>query len=156
MMHPMQLSVTRSSSPRYLAVGCVLLCLSSCSSNSGYGVQQSVRAQQQIGTVASIQILPQTSMNGTGGALLGAVLGGVVGHQFGGGSGRALATGAGVIGGAVAGNQIANQNQQGNQIYRVLVRLDNSRTQQFDYQQIGDLRVGDRVSIEGNQIIKLP
>ena len=95
-------------------------------------------------------------MNGTGGALLGAVLGGVVGHQFGGGSGRTLATGAGVIGGAVAGNQIAKQNQQGNQIYRVLVRLDNSRTQQFDYQQIGDLRVGDRVSIEGNQIMPLP
>lgn len=155
-MPPVQLTVSKSPSPRYLLLGCVLLCLSGCSSNSGYGVQQSVRAQQQIGTVASIQILPQTSMNGTGGALLGAVLGGVVGHQFGSGSGRALATGAGVIGGAVAGNQIANQNQQGNQIYRVLVRLDNSRTQQFDYQHIGDLRVGDRVSIEGNQIIQLP
>jgi outer membrane lipoprotein SlyB len=146
LMHPVQLSGTQSPSPRYLLVGCVLLCLSSCSSNPGYGVQQSVRAQQQIGTVASIQIVPQSSMNGTGGALLGAVLGGVVGHQFGGGSGRTLATGAGVIGGAVAGNQI----------YRVLVRLDNSRTQQFDYQQIGDLRVGDRVSIEGNQIMQLP
>jgi len=153
-MHPVQLSGTKSPSPRYLALGCMLLCLGSCSSNPGYGVQQSVRAQQQIGTVASIQIVPQSSMNGTGGALLGAVLGGVVGNQFGGGSGRALATGAGVIGGAMAGNQIANQ-QQGNQIYRVLVRLDNSRTQQFDYQQIGDLRVGDRVSIEGNQIMQL-
>ena len=143
-MHPVQLSGSKSPSPRYLALGCMLLCLGSCSSNPGYGVQQSVRAQQQIGTVASIQILPQSSMNGTGGALLGAVLGGVVGNQF----------GAGVIGGAMAGNQIANQ-QQGNQIYRVLVRLDNSRTQQFDYQQIGDLRVGDRVSIEGNQIMQL-
>lgn len=155
-MFSLQLSDVKGSSPRYLAVGCVLLCLASCSSNQGYGVQQSVRAQQQIGTVASIQIVPQSSMNGTGGALLGAVLGGVVGNQFGGVSGRALATGVGVIGGAVAGNQIATQNQQGNQIYRVLVRLDNGRTQQFDYQQIGDLRVGDRVSIEGNQIVQLP
>jgi outer membrane lipoprotein SlyB len=155
-MFSLQLSDLKGSSPRYSAVGCVLLCLASCSSNQGYGVQQSVRAQQQIGSVASIQIVPQSSMNGTGGALLGAVLGGVVGNQFGGGSGRALATGVGVIGGAVAGNQIATQNQQGNQIYRVLVRLDNGRTQQFDYQQIGDLRVGDRVSIEGNQIVQLP
>lgn len=155
-MFSLQLSDVKGLSPHYLAVGCVLLCLASCSSNQGYGVQQSVRAQQQIGSVASIQILPQSSMNGTGGALLGAVLGGVVGNQFGGGSGRALATGVGVIGGAVAGNQIATQNQQGNQIYRVLVRLDNGRTQQFDYQQIGDLRVGDRVSIEGNQIVQLP
>ncbi|MDZ7901772.1 MAG: glycine zipper 2TM domain-containing protein [Rheinheimera sp.] len=73
----------------------MLFCLASRSSNQGYGVQQSVRAQQQIGSVASIQILPQSSMNGTGGALLGAVLGGVVGNQFGGGSGRALATGVG-------------------------------------------------------------
>ncbi len=155
-MFSLQLSDVKGSSPRYLAVGCVLLSLASCSSNQGYGVQPSVRAQQQIGTVASIQIVPQSSMNGTGGALLGDVLGGVVGNQFGGGSGRALATGVGVIGGAVAGNQIATQNQQGNQIYRVLVRLDNGRTQQFDYQQIGDLRVGDRVSIEGNQIVQLP
>lgn len=91
----------------------------------------------------------------TGGAFLGAVLGGVVGNKFGGGSGRALATGVGVISGAVAGKQIATQNQKGNQIYRVLVRLDNGRTQHFDYQQIGDLRVGDRVSIEGNQIMQL-
>ena len=94
-MFSLQLSDVKGSSPRYLAVGCVLLCLASCSSNQGYGVQQSVRAQQQIGTVASIQIVPQSSMNGTGGALLGAVLGGVVGNQFGGGSGRALATGVG-------------------------------------------------------------
>ncbi len=55
-MHPVQLSGTQSPSPRYLALGCVLLCLSSCSSNPGYGVQQSVRAQQQIGTVARAPI----------------------------------------------------------------------------------------------------
>ncbi len=55
-MHPVQRSVRKSPSTRYLLVGCVLLSLSSCSSNPGYGVQQSVRAQQQIGTVVRAPI----------------------------------------------------------------------------------------------------
>lgn len=55
-MHPVQLSGTKSPSPRYLALGCMLLCLGSCSSNPGYGVQQSIRAQQQIGTVVRAPI----------------------------------------------------------------------------------------------------
>lgn len=109
---------TRASTGRQLVLWVGLAGLCGCSNHPGYGVQQSVRAQQQLGTVASIQILPRQSAGVGGGALLGAVLGGVVGHQIGGGSGRTIATGAGVIGGAMVEHDIANQ-QQGEQILQL-------------------------------------
>ena len=116
---------------------------------------RSVERHTQVGSVTRIDIIQTESRNSGGGAVLGAVLGGVIGHQLGGGRGRNLTTGAGVIGGAIAGNNIENRNRADNEIYRVTVSLDNGRTQQFDYQDIEDLRVGDRVRIEGGQISAL-
>jgi len=128
--------------------------LAGCSS-SRQDVQRSVQPAEQIGSVSSIEIIALDSRSSGGGAVLGAVLGGVIGHQFGGGSGRRVATGAGVIGGAIAGNQVEKNNKSADEIYRVTVNFDNGRTQQFDYQQIGDLRRGDRVRVEGAQIYQL-
>jgi outer membrane lipoprotein SlyB len=79
----------------------------------------------------------------------------VIGNQFGRGSGRSIATGVGVIGGAVAGNQVEQNSKSAKEIYRVTVDFDNGRTQLFDYQQIGDLRRGDRVRVAGSQIYQL-
>lgn len=148
---------------RPVVLGCMVtasgLLLAGCSNSAGYSapgnVQGSVRTQQQIGTVSSIQIIPQRDRGAGGGALLGAVLGGVLGNQFGSGTGRALATGAGVVGGVIAGNAIENRQRTADEIYRVTVQLQNGYTQQFDYQQIGNLQPGDRVSIEGGQLFKL-
>ncbi len=148
---------------RPVALGCLVtasgILLAGCSNSSGYGapgnVQGAVRTQQQIGSVSSIQIIPQRDRGTGGGALLGAVLGGVLGNQFGSGTGRALATGAGVVGGVIAGNAIENRQRSADEIYRVTVQLQNGYTQQFDYQQIGNLQPGDRVSIEGGQLFKL-
>jgi outer membrane lipoprotein SlyB len=131
-----------------------LVPLTGCSSNR-QDVQRSVQPAEQIGSVSSIEIIALDSRSSGGGAVLGAVLGGVIGHQFGGGSGRRVATGAGVIGGAIAGNQVEKNNKSSDEIYRVTVNFDNGRTQQFDYQQIGDLRRGDRVRVEGAQIYQL-
>jgi len=140
--------------PIYAALCCVLL-MTGCSNSGGRNVQQSVQQQEQIGTVSSIQIIDTESRGISGGAILGAVLGGVVGNQIGSGSGRKIATGAGVIGGAMAGNAMSKNANGDNQLYRVTIRQANGRTQQFDYQQIGDLQVGDRVRIEGSQIYQL-
>ncbi len=136
------------------------LLLTGCSSAGGYGagrsgVQQQVQTQDQIGTVSSIQIIAQRDRGTGGGAVLGAVLGGVLGNQFGSGSGRALATGAGLVGGAVAGNAIEQQQPNNQQIYRVTVELAGGFFQQFDYQQIGQLRTGDKVSIRNGQLFAL-
>lgn len=128
--------------------------LAGCSS-PGQNVQRSVEAAEQIGSVSSIQVIALDNRSSGGGAVLGAVLGGVIGNQFGSGSGRSVATGVGVIGGAVAGNQVERNNKTADEIYRVTVNFDNGRTQQFDYQDIGDLRRGDRVRVAGSQIYQL-
>jgi outer membrane lipoprotein SlyB len=111
---------------------------SSSSYSSGYG------------RVQSIDVVPAEQRGPGAGAILGAVIGGVLGNQVGGGSGRAAATGLGVVGGAVAGHHIQKRNA--NDVYRVSVRMDNGERLHFDYQRIDDLRVGDRVRVEGGQL----
>lgn len=144
--------------PYLSLVALSLLPLAGCSSggSSGYGnVQRSIAPAEQLGSVSSIEVIAINARSSGGGAVLGAVLGGVIGHQFGGGAGQRIATGAGVIGGAIAGNQVEKNNKADDEIYRVTVNFDNGRTQQFDYQQIGDLRRGDRVRVAGSQLYQL-
>ena len=99
----------------------------------------------QYGNVSNIELVSSAS-RGAGGAVLGAV----IGNQIGSGSGRAAATGLGAVGGAVIGNNLQKRNES--DVYRVSVRLDNGRTGQFDYQRIDDLRIGDRVQVQGGQL----
>ena len=110
----------------------------------GYGTQ--------YGSVAGIRpIGGATSPSGVAGTLVGAVLGGVVGNQFGRGHGRDAATVIGALGGAVAGNQIG-QNMGQPSGYRVDIQLSDGSMRSFDMPTPGDLRPGDRVRIDGNQI----
>ncbi len=110
----------------------------------GYGVQ--------YGTVAGIRrIGGATSPSGVAGTLVGAVVGGVLGNQIGGGRGRDAATVIGALGGAVAGNQIG-QNMGQPTGYRVDIQLSDGSMRSFDMQTPGDLRPGDRVRVDGNQI----
>jgi outer membrane lipoprotein SlyB len=102
------------------------------------------------GRVQSIDVVEAHNRGAGAGAVLGAVIGGVIGNQIGSGTGRAAATGAGVVGGALIGHQIQKRNA--NDVYRVSVRMDNGERRTFDYQRIDDLRVGDRVRVENNQI----
>ncbi|WP_306518397.1 glycine zipper 2TM domain-containing protein [Rheinheimera sp.] len=141
-----------------LCVVLTLTPLTGCSSQQGYTPQTSIRQQQQqdqLGFVRSIQLVDSGTQGLGSGALIGAVIGGVVGNQFGSGSGRKVATGAGLIGGALAGNEIQKRNQGGNQLYRVTVQLQNGQIRHFDYQDIGNLQIGDRVSIQGQQLYQL-
>lgn len=107
---------------------------------------------EQYGTVAGIRpIGGATSPSGVAGTLVGAVVGGVIGNQFGRGHGRDAATVIGALGGAVAGNQIG-QNVGQPSGYRVDIQLSDGSMRSFDMQTPGDLRPGDRVRIDGNQI----
>ncbi|HEU0306017.1 MAG TPA: glycine zipper 2TM domain-containing protein [Lysobacter sp.] len=106
----------------------------------------------QYGHVSQIEIVSESARTSGGGAVLGAVIGAVVGNQIGSGSGRTAATGVGLVGGAVAGNAIEQRNKRDGEVYRVSVRMDNGRTGQFDYDRIGDLRVGDRIRVEDGQL----
>lgn len=117
-------------------------------------------ANVDYGRVVNIEVL-QTQTNGGPqsalGAVAGGVIGGVLGHQVGGGSGKAAATVLGVVGGALAGNAIeANARApRGYQSYRVQIQTDNGNYRAFDVQTPGDLRVGDRVRLDGNQISRI-
>ncbi|CAN7584941.1 glycine zipper 2TM domain-containing protein [Trinickia sp. LjRoot230] len=110
----------------------------------GYGTQ--------YGTVARVvPIGGATSPSGVVGTLVGAVAGGVIGNQFGGGHGREAATVIGALGGAVAGNQLGQRVGQPSG-YRVDIQLSDGSMRSFDLQTPGDLRPGDRVRIDGNQV----
>ena len=77
------------------------------------------------------------------------------GSQVGGGSGRTAATVAGVVGGALIGRAL-EQNMNRNTVdhYRVTVQFDNGGTRQFDYAQAPNVRIGDRVRADGDQLYR--
>ena len=114
-----------------------------------------VPVYSEQGRVRSIEVIPVARRSSGGGAVLGAIIGGVIGHQVGGGTGKALATGAGAVGGAVAGNAIEMHNKRDDEIFRVSVRFEDGSIRTYDYQRIDDLRVGDRVKLEGGLIHRL-
>lgn len=115
-------------------------------------------AGTEYGRVAHIETLygPQRGQTSGGGAVLGAVVGGVLGNQVGKGSGRAAATAVGVLGGAVAGNAIEGRQSGGETVqgYRLHVQLDQGGVRIYDVPSPGDLRVGDRVRLQGGQIAR--
>ena len=112
----------------------------------------------EFGRVTGVEIVrTQEPGRGTGaGAVIGAIGGAVIGNQIGSGSGRDVARIAGVVGGAVAGNAIEkNVRSETRETFRVSVRIDNGTSRAYDVPSSGDLRVGDRVRIENNQIYRL-
>jgi outer membrane lipoprotein SlyB len=108
----------------------------------------------EYGQVQSIDVVRAENQTTGGGALLGGVLGAVVGRQVGSGFGRDAGTVVGAVGGAVIGNQIEKNNRGVQDIYRVTIQTSQGQVRRFDYQQLADLRVGDRVRIEGNQVYR--
>ena len=160
--------------PRKIVIGgslAVLALVSACSSaprNDGYyrsegpyssapaPVYSNSNAYAGYGVVRDIESIPMASRSPGAGALLGGVLGAVVGNQIGSGNGRAAATVIGGVGGAVVGNNIENRNRGGDDhIYRVNVRMDNGSLSTFDFRQVDDLRIGDRVRVENGQVYRL-
>lgn len=112
------------------------------------------QSQGQYGTVSSIEAMDSSgNSRGIIGAVIGGLVGGVVGHQVGGGRGQTAATVGGAVGGAVVGNQIGERTAEAGH-YRVTVRLDNGDVRTIDQQIAGDLRVGDRVRLDNNQVAR--
>jgi outer membrane lipoprotein SlyB len=116
-----------------------------------YGYSQQV----QYGTVQNIDMVRAQNQTSGGGAIVGGVIGGLLGHQVDHGAKKDLATGIGVVGGAIIGNQIEKNRAGAQDIYRVTIRLDNGGQRSFDYAQLSsDLRVGDRVRVDNNQVYR--
>lgn len=110
-----------------------------------YGV---VRSIESVGTAGD---QPQG-----GGAVVGGIIGAVVGRQFAdSNSGKNVGTVAGAVGGALIGNEVEKNARRDQQAVRVNVQIDYGGVRSFDFKSIGDLRVGDRVRIEGNQLFRV-
>jgi outer membrane lipoprotein SlyB len=90
------------------------------------------------------------------GTVIGGLAGGVIGHQIGSGRGKTAATIAGTVGGAVIGNEIEKKEEQAKSPrYRITVRLDSGSTLIVEDARDLNVRVGDRVRIEGGQIHRI-
>lgn len=125
-----------------------------------YPNQNSQGMYVEYGRISNVEVLRsqgQAQAQGSGvGAVLGGVAGALVGSQIGGGNGRTAATVAGAFGGAIAGNAIEKNRSAGmSEVLRVSVQLDNGGMRAYDVPSAGELRTGDRVRIENNQIYRI-
>jgi len=124
-------------------------------SQSQYPSSQSYPAQSQgayVGTVDRIEVIGKKDPNNIAGTVIGGIIGGLIGHQIGGGTGNTVATIAGAAGGAYAGNQVQSRKRADHETFRVTVRMDNGSYQTVTQENIMDLRTGDRVRVDGNNI----
>jgi len=121
--------------------------------NESYSRQTTSRSYAHTyGVIESIDV---TRANDTGiaGTVIGGVIGGVLGHQVGGGTGKTAATIVGATGGAVVGHEI-EANNQGPDQYQITVNLGNGRLQTVTQDDINDLHVGSRVTIENGHVYR--
>lgn len=101
-----------------------------------------VPATAQYGTVVNVQYLANGGLAGIAGNVLG---------NGGQGDLGSLATAAAV---SMLANQTTTGVVSGQGVYRVTVRLDNGQTTTYDYSTLPNLRVGDRVRADGNQLYR--
>ena len=117
--------------------------------------QRAVQVCAHCGVVEAVNVVESRGdKNNVLGTIAGGVLGSVLGHQVGGGTGKDLATIAGAVGGAYAGNRVEN-NMDKSREYQVIVRLENSTVQTFTYAVDPAIKVGTRVKVENNSIVRL-
>lgn len=117
-------------------------------------------AAMEYGRITNIEYMPVGSTVSRGPNVLGAVVGGaagaLLGRQIGSGSGRDAATVLGGVAGAVIGSQVARNSagattQPG---YRITMVTDQGYTRVYEVPATGDLRVGDRVRVDGGVIYR--
>ena len=110
-------------------------------------------AYTDYGRVVAIDTVGRPGGTSGAGAVVGGIIGGVAGHQIGSGRGNDAATVAGAIGGAVVGNEMEKR-RDGDEHYRVTVQLRDGREATFAQESLNGIRVGDRVRIDGNRVIR--
>lgn len=121
-----------------------------------YSANRASSNQAEWGVVRSIDSIQSHEQLSGAGAVAGGVAGAVVGRQFGGGrDGRTTGTFLGALAGIFIGNEIEKQNRGLRGGVRVSVQLDGGGHRSFEYADAGGLRIGDRVRVEGNQLIRM-
>ena len=116
----------------------------------------------EYGRILNIEYLPAgtrapvTSGSSVLGAIVGGLAGAALGSTIGGGTGRAAATVLGGVAGATVGSQIARNNDGVTTApgYRITMQSDNGVVRTYEVPATGDLRVGDRVRVDGGVIYR--
>ena len=111
--------------------------------------------ERHLGRVTGVEAIVEAKKPTGAGAVIGGVVGGVVGNQIGDGSGRKVATVVGAVGGGFAGNEIEKRRGERVVGYRVSVRMDDGDTRTVRVGSRDGLEVGERVRVEGNELIRL-
>jgi len=111
--------------------------------------------ERHLGRVTGVEAIVEAKKPTGAGAVIGGVVGGVVGNQIGDGNGRKVATVVGAVGGGFAGNEIEKRRSEHVVGYRVSVRMDDGDTRTVRVGSRDGLQVGDRVRVEGNDLIRL-
>lgn len=155
---------------RIVAAGAAAAMLAGCASTtspwgptyptSSYPVSTSPVAGVEYGRILNIEYMPVGTAAPQSQGILGAVVGGLagaaLGSTIGSGSGRTAATVLGGVAGAAVGNSIA-RNQAGATTapgYRITMQTDSGIVRTYEVPATGDLRVGDRVRIDGGVIYR--
>ena len=153
-----------------VAAGAAAVMLTACASNtnpwgptyptSSYPASSYPVAGVEYGRILNIEYMPVGTAAPQSQGILGAVVGGIagaaLGSTIGGGSGRTAATILGGVAGAAVGNNIA-RNQAGMTTapgYRITMQTDSGVVRTYEVPATGDLRVGDRVRVDGGVIYR--
>jgi outer membrane lipoprotein SlyB len=121
----------------------------------GYPTSSQRGQQSAYGVVESIDTVQAGALDSVGiGTVGGAVVGGLLGNQVGSGSGRKAATVAGALGGAAAGNQVDQRRNTAAPAYDIRVRLDDGSTVTMRQEDLGNIRVGNRVRVGNDRVYR--
>ena len=130
-----------------LATAVFALMLAACASTGTQPGETEIRS----GTIEQITPTTIASNHHTGvGAVIGGLAGGGIGSLIGAGTGRDVAIVAGAVGGALAGNEVQKKHDQPIAAQQIMVRTTSGVLVAVTQPVGPDLRVGQKVYIQGN------
>ncbi|MBA4382890.1 MAG: hypothetical protein C0406_10020 [Sideroxydans sp.] len=105
------------------------------------------------GTVVAVNVVEVAGKESGAGVVIGGAVGGLIGNQVAQPKDKELATLAGAVGGAVAGHYI-EKNMKKSKAYDVVVKLENGEERTLRHTAAPAVVAGDKVKIEGEQVVK--
>lgn len=117
--------------------------------------RRAARHCANCGVVEAVNVIEVKGDGNYLGMIAGGLAGALLGHQVGGGSGKTIATVAGAAGGAFAGNEVEKR-MKTTKHYEVITRLESGGTQAIPYETDPGFKVGDKVKVENNTLVRNP
>lgn len=122
---------------------------------SATGNRRLARLCANCGVVEAVNVIEVKGEGNYLGMIAGGLAGALLGHQVGGGTGKTVATVAGAAGGAYAGNEVEKR-MKTTKHYEVIVRLESGGTQAIPYETDPGYKVGEKVRVENNTLVRNP